>query len=178
MKWTAIRSSGAEQSSDKMGWRVMRVGKRRIVSASELSRMGVCERLVCFEAKYGKRVSRHQKQAINRGKREHEHFFHQAVRTAPSVETSFKKPWCFLATLAWSESAKETQTLRRFRDEILRMSRTGRWLIKVYYRMSPRICRTIEGKPVLVSLLRHALRPVVWAAEAALILQKRRRRDE
>jgi hypothetical protein len=43
--------------------------QKTMVSASELSQMGACERLVLFEAKYGKRKSRCQREAIERGRR-------------------------------------------------------------------------------------------------------------
>src|SRR5207247_1140913 len=45
--------------------------QKTVVSASELSQMGACERLVLFEAKYGKRKSHCQREAIERGRREH-----------------------------------------------------------------------------------------------------------
>src|SRR2546429_206356 len=44
--------------------------KRTVVSASELSKMGACERLVLFEATYGKRESQCQQEAIERGRAE------------------------------------------------------------------------------------------------------------
>ena len=36
--------------------------KKAMVSASELAQMGACERLVLFEARYGKRMSRCQQE--------------------------------------------------------------------------------------------------------------------
>jgi hypothetical protein len=51
-------------------------GKRRrrsaSVSATELAQMGVCERLVVFEHRHGKRCLPEQQAAIERGRREHE----------------------------------------------------------------------------------------------------------
>ena len=55
-------------------------GKKTMVSASELSQMGACERLVLFEAKYGKRKSQRQQEAIERGRTEHAKFFRDGVR--------------------------------------------------------------------------------------------------
>lgn len=44
------------------------------VSASQLAQMGVCERLVVFEHRYGKRPSRAQRVALERGARAHRQF--------------------------------------------------------------------------------------------------------
>ena len=44
------------------------------VTASELSQMGVCERLVVFEHRHGKRWSRERKQAVRRGLLAHQQF--------------------------------------------------------------------------------------------------------
>ena len=74
--------------------------KKPMVSASELSQMGACERLVLFEAKYGKRMSRCQQEAIERGRREHTKFFRDGVRSQSDVQTSLPKPWRFCASFA------------------------------------------------------------------------------
>lgn len=51
-------------------------GRRRAsVSASELAQMGVCERMVVFEHRYGKRRTVEQQQAIKRGQRAHLRFY-------------------------------------------------------------------------------------------------------
>lgn len=48
---------------------------RESVSASELAQMGVCERLVVFEYRYGKRRTKAQRQAIQRGLLAHQRFY-------------------------------------------------------------------------------------------------------
>jgi hypothetical protein len=55
------------------------------VSASELAQMGVCERLVVFEHRYGKRPSRPQKLALERGRRAHQSFLMQASPNSMSA---------------------------------------------------------------------------------------------
>lgn len=50
-------------------------GRRAGVSASELAQMGVCERLVLFEHRYGSHRSAQQRAAMARGDREHRRFF-------------------------------------------------------------------------------------------------------
>ena len=91
-------------------------GKRRLrsasVSASELAQMGVCERLVVFEHRYGKRCLPEQQAAIERGRREHERFYREGrLASAPRGR-------CFIATMVFGEG-QETQTLRAFRDRHL-----------------------------------------------------------
>ena len=63
------------------------------VSASELAQMGLCERLVVFEHRYGKRCLPEQRAAIERGRREHERFYREE-RTAPAALGR-----CFIATM-------------------------------------------------------------------------------
>ena len=127
------------------------------VSASELAQMGVCERLVVFEHRYGKRCLPEQRAAIERGRREHERFYREG-RIAPASPGR-----CFIATMVFGEGP-ETQTLRAFRDQVLRRGPTGRRLIATYYRVAPGICRILERRPWAHSMLRIALRPVVWLA--------------
>jgi hypothetical protein len=145
--------------------------KKTMVSASELAQMGACERLVLFEAKYGKRVSRCQQEAIKRGRTEHAKFFRDGVRSQADVETSLSQPWCFCASLAWGPEAPETDLLRRFRDRILRRSAGGRCLIRLYYRTAPKACRRLEGRGRAIRMLRLGLRPVLWIARTALAIQ-------
>lgn len=101
-------------------------GKRRrrsaSVIASELAQMGVCERLVVFEHRYGKRSSTEQRAAITRGLRAHEQFYREG-RTASALRGR-----CFIATMVFGDGP-ETQVLRAFRDRVLRRRPMGRGLI-------------------------------------------------
>ena len=145
--------------------------KKTVVSASELSKMGACERLVLFEARYGKRESQSQQEAIERGRAEHDKFFRDAVRSESDVSTSLAKPWCFCASLAWGPEAPETNLLRNFRDRILRNTAFGRWFIRAYYRMAPKLCRRLDGRTKIIHALRLGLMPVVWIAKVVLAEQ-------
>ena len=148
--------------------------KKSTVSASQLAQMEVCERLVFFEARCGKRKSRCQLEAIDRGKKEHATFFREGVRSRPGVQTSLSKPWCFCASLAWGPEAPETELLRKFRDRILRRSTAGRRLIRLYYRTAPVLCGLLEGHRKLISALRLGLQPVLWIAKAVLTIEGER----
>ena len=107
------------------------------VSASDLAQMGVCERLVVFEHRYGKRCLPEQRAAIERGRREHERFYREE-RIAPASPGR-----CFIATMVFGEGP-ETQTLRVFRDQVLRPTQTGRRLVATYYRVAPDVCRMLQ----------------------------------
>lgn len=165
------------------GFRVQAVSakkrdKKTMVSASELAKMGACERLVLFEGTYGKRRSRYQQEAIKRGRAEHAKFFKDAVRSESEVKTSLAKPWCFCASLAWGPEAPETNLLRRFRDRILRKTAFGRWFIRAYYRAAPEVCRHLEGRRQIILALRLGLTPAVWIAKVVLAKQNEHGRDD
>jgi len=72
--------------------------RRASVSASELAQMGVCERLVVFEHRYGKRRTMEQQLAIKRGLLAHERFYRERHRDSI-------RPWRnfidFLAFWRW-----------------------------------------------------------------------------
>ena len=53
------------------------------VSASELAQMGVCERLVVFEHRYGKRRNVEQQDAVKRGLQAHQRFYRERHRGSP-----------------------------------------------------------------------------------------------
>ena len=133
--------------------------------------MGACERLVLFEAMYGKRTSRYHEEAIERGRADHVEFFKDGVRSQADLQTSLSKPWCFCASLAWGPQAPETELLRRFRDRILRRTAAGRCLIRMYYRAAPGLCRRLEGRTELIRALRLGLKPTLWIATAVLTIR-------
>jgi hypothetical protein len=128
--------------------------KDDFVSASELARLGYCERQVAFDAAYGRRTTARQRQAADRGRRAHEDFLRESRRIA---RVSERKGRCFIATLALGD-CRETTALRQYRDLFLRRSWSGRQFIAVYYRVSPLVCRLLEGRPALLLLCRAPLR--------------------
>jgi hypothetical protein len=63
--------------------RVIQPGSLKpFVSASELARMGLCERMVVFEYRFGQRLSPARRAATARGRRAHAQLF-QEGRRAP-----------------------------------------------------------------------------------------------
>ena len=61
-------------------------------------------------------------------------------KTANNSETS--KGGCYIATAVYgSYDCPEVWTLRRFRDENLQQSATGRLFVKTYYALSPKVVK-------------------------------------
>ena len=82
------------------------------VSASELAQMGVCERLVVFEHRYGKRRTVEQQLAINRGLLAHERFYQERHRDAIRpwrylIDVLAFWRWLVLWAAKWLQSGKQ-----------------------------------------------------------------------
>lgn len=138
----------------------------RAVRASELAQMGVCERLVVFEHRFGKRSTEHQRRAIKRGLAAHDQFYREGVLVSDAPVVFEKKGRCYIATHIYGPGP-ETVALRLFRDRILRPYASGRWLIGAYYRTAPTVCRILERWPRLQPIVRVMLAPIVWIIRRA-----------
>ena len=134
------------------------------VSASELARLGYCERQVAFDAACGEVTSTAQRVARERGTAAHEAFYEEGKRIA---ERSARRGYCFVATMALGECA-ETNALRAWRDLYLRRSVCGRRLIRLYYRASPGLCRWLETRPVALAACRKVVGVCAWVAGLAV----------
>lgn len=145
----------------------MTVHNDQFVSASDLARLGYCERQVAFDACLGRRPTVAQQLARERGLRAHAVFFEESRRIAAASAT---KGRCFVATLALGE-CDDTRALRAFRDLYLRRSACGRWLVGTYYRTSPALCGWLEARPRAVQPIRWLLRRLARAAGAAVRLK-------
>jgi len=134
------------------------------VSASELARMGYCERQVAFDALHGQRVTVEQERARDRGLKAHAAFYDESRRIAAASAT---KGRCFIATLVLGE-CDDTCALRAFRDLYLRRSACGRWFVGTYYETSPALCAWLETRPRAIRPLRWLLKGLARAAGAAV----------
>ena len=134
------------------------------ISASELARLGYCERQVAFDAAYGRRTTARQRQASARGIKAHDEFLQESRRIAQASE---RKGRCFVATMALGECS-ETKALRQYRDLLLRQTGWGRQFIAIYYRASPVFCRWLESRPGMLSACRPLLRMMASAAQVAV----------
>jgi hypothetical protein len=70
---------------------------------------------------------------------------------------------CFIATAAYgSETAKELDTLRAFRDKVLLKSEPGKWFVDTYYIVSPPLAEYIAEHEEVRTFVRNVmLDPVV-----------------
>jgi hypothetical protein len=142
-----------------------RLKTKGAVSASALSQMGVCERLVVFEHCEGKQPTPVQRAALQRGLRAHRHFASEGASEAARTGR------CFIVTHVFGEGP-ETEALRRLRDRFLRQSHAGRGLILGYYRVAPSICLAMKRWPALEVGIRTVLRPMVWLATRLVRVQE------
>ena len=140
------------------------------VSASELARMGYCERKVAFDAAFGEEVAPARRKAQLRGLQAHDAFYQESLRLARGSAT---KGRCFVATMVLGD-CEDTRALRAFRDLYMRRSVAGRWLIGAYYRGSPGICAWMNGKPNVLAAVRVVVRWIASAAGAAVEMKVRR----
>ena len=147
--------------------------RRRMIKASELAQLGMCEQLVVFDQLHGKNRTAQQRQAIERGNAAHRTFHRDAMVTERGVATS-DSPRCFIATATFGELASETQALRRYRDCILARGGLGRVAISCYYRMSPVIAEAIDRSRILQLISRAILIPIVWLVRKRLQRTDRR----
>ena len=138
--------------------------RNEFVSASELARMGYCERQVAFDASHGQRMTAEQERARDRGLNAHAAFLEESRRIAAA---SAIKGRCFIATLALGD-CDDTRTLRAFRDLYLRRSACGRWLVGTYYAASPALCAWLETRPRAIRAVRWLLKALARAAGVAV----------
>lgn len=81
---------------------------------------------------------------------------------------------CFVATACCGDAEHPTVLrLRRFRDEVLRHSRTGRAFIGWYYRRGPRIAAMIAGRPCQRQVCKAILGLAAATIEGWLLEQPR-----
>lgn len=74
-----------------------------------------------------------------------------------------KTEGCFIATACYGDyDATEVLVLRRYRDNVLQQTKTGRLLVSLYYYISPSLARLIQRKASLKQIiLQYILQPIV-----------------
>jgi hypothetical protein len=96
----------------------------------------------------------------------------------PAVVKSFlrackaRRGPCFIATAAFADEpdAVEVLWLRRYRDDVLRKTATGRRLIALYYRTSPPLARWIRGGERRRRITRQLITKIARRARKKLLL--------
>jgi len=73
---------------------------------------------------------------------------------------------CFIATATYGSAlSNEVRVFKQFRDEYLLTHELGRSFITIYYKYSPKIAQKISKNPVLRSVTRIGLYPIVGITE-------------
>lgn len=88
----------------------------------------------------------------------------QEGRDNITSNVSTKSPGgCFIATVVYdSPQAKEVETLRQFRDEVLLQSPAGKLFVDIYYRISPPFAYVISQSRILKKIVRYYfLEPII-----------------
>jgi hypothetical protein len=138
----------------------------RLVSATELAEMGLCEMRVVLNHRHGKRTTPVQRDDMKRGIAAHTRYLEQGRAAAGDRR-------CFVATCVFGADAEETQTLRMFRDVVLQPRWWGRVLIALYYRLAPSLCEVLDQSPSALVGVRWLLRRVVAGGRRALHARSR-----
>lgn len=77
-----------------------------------------------------------------------------------------KSGWCFLSTAAYgTNTAPKLDTLRWFRDEVLRTRNIGRKMLLNYIKVSPKISHLLRGMPIRKAIVRKVIDVSVIAVE-------------
>lgn len=117
--------------------------------------MGVCERMVLFEHRYGQRRSAQQRKNMAQGGREHRRLFQEGLVQPQPV----CKGACFIVILLHG-NGYEVTVLRAFRERVLCRSMLGQGVILAYCRVTLDKCRMLHLW--LIRAMRALLRPAVW----------------
>lgn len=67
---------------------------------------------------------------------------------------------CFVATVAFGEGAEELAAFRAFRDDVLRRTEWGAWLVRQYYARGPGLAAWLQARPRILRRVRGLLRGV------------------
>lgn len=129
------------------------------VSASEVGQVMFCPH--SLELKYkGARVNESAKNRRAKGNLEHEQF-NQRIKHAAQVNRDHR---CFIASQVYGSNDPRTEQLRRWRDEVLMQTTFGRWIVRIYYALSPelvRVCQKVEWINTLSRVLVDCFRRLV-----------------
>ena len=83
---------------------------------------------------------------------------------------------CFIATAAYgSRMANDVKVLEKVRDEYLLTNHFGKSLVSFYYKHSPKLANFISRDPLLKSIVRVGLYPLVQASRLVIETDKEKR---
>lgn len=122
------------------------------VTATDLAKMGSCEKQIHLQQLYGERLTRYQEYRRQQGIQAHKVFYQQGQDRR-----------CFIATAIYGANAPQVALLRNFRDKKLMPHTAGRAFVFCYYRISPPIARLLDNHKLMARLVRAILSLLVKA---------------
>ena len=123
------------------------------ISVSQLAQVERCEQQMVFDRAFGRARSQAYEAKGRAGLAEHSRYEAAVAGGAKPRATP-----CFVASAVFGQEAFETAELRRWRNERLRRSASGRAVIALYERCSPPLARWLATRPRLARLVARALR--------------------
>jgi hypothetical protein len=120
------------------------------IRASDLGKLAYCERKVHLDALYGDKAPEPVRQLRDAGTAAHARF-----------ETEGQDRRCFIASCVYGIDAPQTNTLRSFRDRTLLPTSIGRYLVAIYYAVSPRLVPVLDRFPTIANAVRKVLDGIV-----------------
>jgi hypothetical protein len=122
------------------------------ILASDLGKLAYCEQKLRFDSVYGDRAPERVRKLRDSGTAAHSRF---------ETEGRGGDRRCFVATCIYGSDAIETNALRSFRDRTLLPSPAGRFLVAIYYSVSPHLVPILERFPGLAAGVRKLLNAIV-----------------
>lgn len=124
--------------------------KKKSTPVTAFSEVAVCERRVYLRAKLGERTTVEIERQRAQGRRLH--------KRAESQQAPHKADArCFVASAVYGPDAWQTNRLRRFRDEVLTPTVSGRLLTRAYYLLSPPFAHLARRAGPVRAVARRAL---------------------
>ena len=135
----------------------MKKSKDSPIAASELAKLGYCEAKARFDQRHGELPTPLQLDRRREGNEAHRLFHRDAV----AYQNRASDRRCFVATYVFGAEAPETIALREFRDSVLIPTHWGCRAVRLYYAVSPGLCRIFPLIPGATWFVRAGLRRFV-----------------
>jgi hypothetical protein len=133
---------------------------QRVVSATELAEMGLCEMRVVLNHRHGRRTTPAQREAMARGTAAHAAYLAQGKAESADLRK-------FVVTCVFGLDAPETQMLRTWSIQVLQPRWWGRGVVASYHRVGPSLCRVLDRSPAALAVACWCLRLLVFICKTS-----------
>lgn len=127
------------------------MGRPKYHSVTDIVATVYCEQKAVFDRERGDARPLSVRAKAAAGSFEHYRFEIEG-RTRAAVDRR-----CFIATAIYGADAPETVFLRSWRDSRLMPAAAGRFAVRIYYALSPRLVPILSRWPCLAALIRAVL---------------------